>query len=493
MKPVHSFLLQLLSTAFLTSLLASLDGMTAVHAEVSSAPLDINQTIPSATTETVDVLVEQIMAERHIPGLSLAVVRDGKLVKTQGYGYLNRDLNVHTRTSSVFPIASVSKPFTATAIMLLVQSGQIELDVPISTYLTDTPAHWENITVRHLLTHIAGLSESVYANRLRTIRTLSGFQTQASKIPLDFQPGEAWAYSNTGYNLAARIIETVSGQSFEAFMEDRIFEPIGMDSTDVVRESYDFSNRATGYGWDSGQLQPHPFNRRLNARLIPIVYGSGSMTSTVTDLARWEIALQKGELLTLELQAEMQEPVVMNSDRQFKYGLGWFADSVNGHRMVSHGGNIWGFTTSLARFPDDQLTVILLSNKDGESGDEIAKKIAEQYLPALVINPDAPAVNDPNPTLTAALLQYANGDTTAISPTSEWQIFLSTPRGQSLISRFRDELGRDGIRALELIDQENHPNGTRYKYRAITADDRKFLSAIVTPDGLLAALGTALE
>ena len=221
-------------------------------AEVSLTEPAISQTIPSATTETVDALVEQIMAERHIPGFSLAVVRDGKLVKTQSYGYLNRDLNVHTRPSSVFPIASVSKPFTATAIMLLVQSGQIELDAPISTYLTDTPAHWENITVRHLLTHTAGLSESVYANRLRTIQTLSGFQTQASKVPLDFQPGEAWAYSNTGYNLAARIIETVSGQSFEAFMESRIFEPIGMGSTDVVRESYDFSNRATGYFWDGG-------------------------------------------------------------------------------------------------------------------------------------------------------------------------------------------------------------------------------------------------
>ena len=493
MKSVQSFLLQLLSVTFLTSLLASLDATTAVRAEVSLTEPAISQTIPSATTETVDALVEQIMAERHIPGLSLAVVRDGKLIKTQSYGYLNRDLNVHTRPSSVFPIASVSKPFTATAIMLLVQSGQIELDAPISTYLTDTPAHWENITVRHLLTHTAGLSESVYANRLRTIQTLSGFQTQASKVPLDFQPGEAWAYSNTGYNLAARIIETVSGQSFEAFMESHIFEPVGMGSTDVVRESYDFSNRATGYFWDGGQLQPHPFNRRFNARLMSILYGSGSVTSTVTDLARWEIALQKGELLTPELQTEMQKPVAMNSGRQFKYGLGWFVDSVNGHRMVSHGGNIWGFTTSIARFPDDRLTVILLANKDSESGDGLAMRIAQQYVPALAVNPDAPAVNDPNLALTAALLQYANGDATAITPTSEWQIFLSTPRGQSLTARFRDDLGRNQIKALELVDRENHPNGTRYRYRAITADDRKFLSAIVTPHGLLAALGTALE
>ena len=493
MKPTQTFCLRLVSAAFLTLLLASPTKISAIRAEAASAEPKVDQTIPAAAPEPVDTFVEQMMAEKHIPGLTLAVVQDGKLIKTQGYGYLNRDLNVHARPSSVFPIASVSKPFTATAIMLLVQAGQIELDAPISTYLSDTPAHWENITVRHLLTHTAGLSESVYANRLRTIRTLSGFQTQASKAPLDFPPGEAWAYSNTGYNLAARIIETVSGQPFETFMESRIFKPVGMDSTDVVRDSYDFSNRATGYFWNGRQLQPHPFDRLLSAKLVPVVYGEGSMTSAVTDLARWETALQKGELLAPEFQAEMQQPVVMNSDRQFKYGLGWFIDSVNGHRMVSHGGNIWGFSTSIARFPDDRLTVILLANKDDESGDDLARKIAERYVPALAINPDAPAVNDPNPTLTASLLQYVNGDTAAIAPTSEWQILLSTPRGQSLMTRFRDDLGHNKIKALELINREDHPNGTRYQYRAVTADDPKLLSAIVTPGGLLAALGTAFE
>ncbi|MEN8447550.1 MAG: serine hydrolase domain-containing protein, partial [Cyanobacteria bacterium J06555_13] len=225
-------------------------------------------------------------------------------------------------------------------------------------------------------------------------------------------------------------------------------------------------------------------------KLMPSLQGAGSITSTVLDVARWEIAMQKGQLLDLAAQSEMQQPVVMNSGRTFHYGLGWFLSQVNGHPVVSHGGNIWGYSTSISRFPDDRLTVIVLTNKDDEEGDKLAVKIAEQYVPGLVVDWAAPAIADPNPVLTGQLLNYLNGDDGAIAPTPEWQISLSTPRGQGLRASF-SQIGP--VEALELLAQEDHANGMRYRYRAVMPDSNPLIEAIITPDGMLAALGSTAE
>ena len=481
----------LLLSWFLTSTLVAGIAIPSAGLHSVQARTETPSPISQSQANEIDEFVEQLIASRQIPGLSLAIIQDGKLIKAKGYGLLNRELQVHTRTNSIFPIASVSKPFTATAIMLLVQEGKVSLDAPISHYLADTPAHWNNITVRHLLTHTAGLSEAVYNRNMRSLTKLAQFQKQASKLPLDFEPGEAWSYSNTGYNLAALIIENVSGQPFANFMSNRIFQPLDLNSTDAIRENYRFSNFATGYYISKNQLKPHPENRLMKPNLVPIVYGSGSMTSTVLDLAKWEIALQKGELLDPALQAEMQQPVVMNSDRQFGYGLGWQISTSNGHRIVSHGGNIGGYSTSISRFPNDNLTVILLTNKEDESGDTLAKKIAQQHIPSLQLDKTAPMIADSNPLLSENLLRYVNGDDAAIEQTSEWEIMLSTPRGQWAESSFR-QAGR-GIETLELIKQEAHPNGTRYYYRAKMAAGDRILSAVITPENTLAAVGLSAE
>ncbi|MEL6814778.1 MAG: serine hydrolase domain-containing protein [Cyanobacteria bacterium J06598_3] len=447
----------------------------------------------AATDNAVDAVVEQLMRDRNIPGISLAVVHDGKLIKTQGYGLLDRDRNIRTRPSSVFPIASMSKPFTAQGIMLLVQAGKVSLEAPISTYLPNTPDHWADITVRHLLTHTAGLSETVYESDINTLVTSDSFLQEAAKAPLDFQPGESWMYSNTGYYLAAIIIENVSEQPFDTFMERRIFGPLGLNHTDALRDSYVFNNRALGYAASGNgrAVEPIDFNFRLLPKFMPSLQGAGSITSTVLDVARWEIAMQKGQLLDLAAQGDMQQPVVMNSGRTFHYGLGWFLKQVQGHQVISHGGNIWGYSTSISRFPGDGLTVILLANKDNEQGDELAMKIAEQYVPGLVIDPAAPAIADPNPALTGQLLNYLNGDEQAISLTPEWQLSLSTPRGQGILRAGLSDMAR--IETLELLAQEEHANGMRYRYRGVTPQSHHLINAIITPDGMLAALGGTTE
>ncbi|MEL6469327.1 MAG: serine hydrolase domain-containing protein [Cyanobacteria bacterium J06623_4] len=465
----------------------------AVQAIAQLDPSAAVATMPS--NDAIDTFIQQMMADRHIPGLTLAVVQDQKLTKVQGYGVLDREQNIRARPSSIFPIASMSKPLTATAVMLLVQDGKIDLDAPIGTYLTKAPEHWEQVTVRRLLDHTAGLSERVYGGDF--LISPADFVEKAAAAPLNFEPGAAWMYSNTGYSLASSIVEAVSNQSFTDFMAERIFEPLGMSQTDVVRDSYMFSNRAMGYFVsEEGAAQPVSdfFRYSLLPRLMPGLQGAGSITSNVVDLARWEIALQKGQLLAPDVQLAMQQHNTLNSGRIADYGLGWIVKDINGHTAISHGGNLWGYSTSISRFVDDDITIIVLTNKDGENGDWLAQKIAEQYMPNLVLDLDGPAIADPNPALTEKILAFMTGDETAIELTPERQIALtSTVRGQSIQARWADLVRTDPLQSLDLLSQADHPNGQQYRYRATSAGGEHLLTAVVTPEGLIAGLDISLN
>ena len=468
--------------------------------QVQSVPDFSENTVTTATlqnkTDTIDAFVEEIIRERQIPGLSLAVVYDEKLIKTSSYGLLDRERGIKARPSSVFPIASMSKPLTATAVMLLVEAGKLDLDAPISTYLLDLPDAWQPITLRQVLAHTAGLSERVYSQKISKLTTAEGFLAEAIQEPLDFQPNEAWMYSNTGYNLAAIIVESVSGESFDAFAKARIFEPLGMTNTDVLRDSYVSSNQAVGY-------QPTNRGRSVEAidvdyralpKIMPMFLGAGSVTSNAVDMAKWAIALQKGQLLTPASQAEMQQFSTMNSGLVTNYGLGWFLDTVNGHDVISHGGNLWGYSSSIVRFPEDKLSVIVLMNKDNESGDLIANKIAEQYIPDLAFDRDAPAVADLDPDLTQKILSFINGDENAIDRTPEALLALQTPRGQSILDRYRQYRREYTVESLTLIESQTHPNGTRRRYRATaTAGEPHIITAVVTPDSLLSNMTISIS
>ncbi|MEL6603210.1 MAG: serine hydrolase domain-containing protein [Cyanobacteria bacterium J06614_10] len=482
-------------TAALASSLATAPGQEAgvVSAIAQLDPSAAVSVVPS--DEAIDTFIQQMMADRHIPGLTLAVIQDQKLIKAQGYGVLDHERNVHARPSSIFPIASMSKPLTATAMMLLVQDGKIDLDAPIGTYLTEAPEHWEQVTVRRLLNHTAGLSERAYEDD--HLISPADFVAKAAVAPLDFEPGAAWMYSNTGYSLASSVVEAVSDQPFADFMAERIFEPLGMSQTDVVRDSYMFSNRAMGYFvGEGGTWQPVSdfFRYSLLPRLMPGLQGAGSITSNVVDLARWEIALQKGQLLAPDMQLAMQQPGTMNSGRITDYGLGWIVQDINGHTAVSHGGNLWGYSTSISRFVDDDITIIVLTNKDSESGDWLAQKIAEQYVPELVVDLGGSAIADPNPALTKQILAFMTGDETAIEFTPERQVALtSTVRGQSIRAAWADRVRTNPLQSLELLSQTDHPNGQQYRYRATSNSGEHLLTAVVTPEGLIASLGISLD
>jgi CubicO group peptidase (beta-lactamase class C family) len=328
----------------------------------------------------VDDYVKKAMARQHIPGLSLVVIRDGKVIKAVGYGRASLELDVPARPETVYELASATKPFVATAIMLLVQDGKLGLDEKISKYLENTPEAWTDITVRHLLSHTSGIKDYL-AGMGRDFQ----YDTPAEQIaravmrePLNFAPGEKWAYSNTGYVLLGMIVHKVSGKSYDALLQERVFKPLGMKAT--RRDSHDevVPNRATGYLWAGGGLRNAEFLKYLMMH-----HGDGGILSTAPDLAKFDAALSTDRLLSAPNRDALWAPVKHNGGKTHGYGLGWFLEDVNGHKHVYHAGGSPGANTMISRYPDDKLSVIVLTNGGAAYMQGLDRGIAQRYIPGL--------------------------------------------------------------------------------------------------------------
>jgi len=336
-----------------------------------------------ANADAVDDYIEHRMLREHIPGLSLVVMKDGKILKAKGYGHASLELNVPTSTATVYELASTTKPFVAAAIMLLVQDGKLSLDDKITAYLKDTPEAWKAITIRQLLSHTSGIKD--YANELRHDFPSDTPPDQIIKAamdaPLNFQPGSQWAYSNTGYVILGVIAARVSGQTYDEFLQERVFKPLGMQ--DTRRDSSDgvFKNRATGYLWVGGEYHNAEFLKYMMTN-----YGDRGLLSTVMDLAKWDSALSSNRILSKAATALMWSPVIKfdgGGTYEFGYGLGWFIKEVNGHRQISHPGGAPGAGAILSRYPDDGLTVIMLVNGGKAFMQALDLGVAQHYIPGL--------------------------------------------------------------------------------------------------------------
>ncbi len=334
----------------------------------------------SAQADEVDKFVRMVMQERNVPGAGVAVIKNGKIVKKQGYGVANLELNVPVTTETVFEIGSVSKQMTAAAIMLLVEDGKINLDEKISKYLPDTPDSWKNVSVRNLLTHTSGIKSytgigvgfelSKHLSRDEFIKTLA-------KYPLDFETGSRYSYSNSGYNLLGFIIEAASGKSYWDFMRERIFKPHGMTATFDRDPKYIVKNRATGYELENGKFIGRDYD-------LTDLFSAGAIISTVGDLAKWDAAWRNDTLLKKESKAEVWKPFILNDGKANPYGFGWNVADFRSHKLVSHSGSTAGFNAQISRFIDDDLSVIVLTNL-GDAGfaGTIARGIAKIYIPSI--------------------------------------------------------------------------------------------------------------
>jgi CubicO group peptidase (beta-lactamase class C family) len=336
-----------------------------------------------------DAYVNGEMRAEKIPGLALAIVRDGKIVKSQGYGLANIELDVAVKPETIFQTGSVGKQFTATAVMMLVEEGKIHLDHPIGKYLPDSPASWNNVTVRNLLTHTSGVPDyesdslakkgAAFIN-LRNDYTEDELFAKFSGLPLDFPPGSKWSYSNSGYVLLGILIHKVAGQFYGDLLQERIFQPLGMTSTRIISEADIIPNRAAGYRLVNGEIK----NQEWVSPMLNTT-ADGALYTSVLDMAKWDAALYTEKLLKKGSLDQMWSAVRLNDGKTAPYGFGWDVTQVNGHRLIEHGGAWQGFTTQISRYVDDRFTVIVLTNLDSEHSqpDKIAHEVAALYNPAL--------------------------------------------------------------------------------------------------------------
>src|SRR5262245_61663762 len=259
----------------------------------------------AARADKVDDYVKAEMQKQHVPGLSLAVIKDGKVIKVEGYGLANVELNVPASPESVYKIGSVSKQFIATGIMLLMQEGRISLTDPVSKFLEGTPDTWKEITVRHLLTHTSGIVREAPGFDPMKIQPDADVIKTAYPLPLRFAPGEKWEYCNVGYFTLAEIIHKVSGKSWPDYLKERVFAPLEMNATRTTTMTDIVPNRAGGYIWRNGNQQ--------NADVFFALRPSGAFLSTVLDLAKWDAALYTDRLLKQSARDQMWTRVKLNN------------------------------------------------------------------------------------------------------------------------------------------------------------------------------------
>jgi D-alanyl-D-alanine carboxypeptidase len=328
------------------------------------------------TPEAVDAFVLAEMARLHIPGLALAVVKGGQVVKAKGYGFADVERGEPVTPETVFKIGSTSKQLLATGIMLLAQEGKLSLDDPISKYFAGTPKSWRSITVRHFLTHTSGVQREGPAYNKGKVQPDSVVVQSVFAKPLLSPTGSKYSYCNVCYFALADVIARASGTPWDVFLTQRVFAPHGMTTTQTTTAP-PAPRSAKGYEWrEKGFFHKEGYAVFEQAAALRT---SGAFRSTVLDLAKWDAALYRDDVLTRASREAMWAPTKLTDGATSWYGLGWFVGSRLGRRWAGHGGNVNGFSAVITRFLDDSLTVIALTNKDGENI-EIANQVARAYL-----------------------------------------------------------------------------------------------------------------
>jgi len=344
--------------------------------------------------QEIDEYIKTEMTAEQIPALTYAVVLNGKIIDSGAYGLVNLELRVPANIHSLFNIGSIGKTFTASAIMLLQKDGKLSINDPINKYLDSLPASWKTITIKHLLSHTSGIKDYAHdfpgypfieKDRKQEI-TEGEFIQKATSLPLNFQPGKRWAYSNSNFVLLGFIIHKVSGKPQGEFMKERIFDPLGLKETRYTNVSQIIPNRVSGYLLDDD-------NKPINGAYISNFFstmGDMGIITTATDLAKWSMALDDVKLLDKQTLQQMWTSSILNNGAEVmgvlgpNYGLGWTLYYHRGYMEIGHGGSfINGYTANLSRFPEKHLAVIVLTNLNPTNVSWIGYNIAGFYIPEL--------------------------------------------------------------------------------------------------------------
>ncbi len=339
----------------------------------------------TARADSLDDFVRTEIKKRQIPGLSVAVLRDGKIIKANGYGLANLELQVPATKDTVYEIGSISKQFASEALMLLFEDGKVNLDDSINKYLpSNAPETWRKITVRDLLNHTSGLKDWTEIKEFSYRREYSAeeFVALVKDFPLNFQPKNNWIYSNTNLPLIGIIVERASGKTYEDFVTERIIKPLAFPSIRFKHQEDVVANRATGYEWRNNKWENgEPFRPK-------VIAASGGILANAVDLARWWEAVLQNRVVKQTSLTQMLAPAKLNDGRTVAHGFAFFIDSFNGHKVIQHfGSTVGGFGCIVRYYPKEKVTVAVISNlEDGGFGAEyIAKRVANFYIPGTFV------------------------------------------------------------------------------------------------------------
>src|SRR5882724_11498252 len=334
----------------------------------------------SGSAEAADRYVSTELARQRIPGFAVAILRGDQVILARGYGFANLEHRVRATDSTVFEVGSVTKQFTAAAVVMLSEQGRLRLSDPITQYLPEGSSVWSGVTIQDVLTHTSGIPEYDADSTFDWHRdyTEDEFVRLAAKRPLDFVPGESESYSSTGYFLLGVIVHRVSGVTWGEFLQRHVFRPLNMRTAHVNSEADIIPNRAAGYEFTNDTLR--------NQEWVPPTISSTAdlgLSLSARDLAGWAVGLDHEKVLSHAGLEASWSPVRLKSGESYPYGFGWHVTQQRGYRRIGHGGSWQGFQASIQRYPDFHLTVIVLANLAQANTEAIAFGIAGLMEPVL--------------------------------------------------------------------------------------------------------------
>lgn len=440
----------------------------------------------AARADALDEYARARMESLHLPGLAIAVLRNGEVSAMRTWGMADVEKKTRVAPDTVFELGSLSKQFTAVAVMMLAEEGKLRIDDRVARHLPEAPKAWATISLRHLLTHSSGirdyLADPALAERVHAAANHDEIaRVLAEGSTLEFAPDDTWAYSNSGYLLLGCIVERASGMSYGSFLEQKIFAPLGMRDSGLIGTSTQ-KRGAAGYGFAEGKFvrrEPVPAN----------AFSAGGVVSTIADMARWEAALHSGTLLTEASWKTIWTPLALNHGRgtpPFSYGFGWVIDRHHGEPVVLHGGGTPGFSSAIRRHLGSGTTVIVLANRGDRIIDHLAMEAGARVFPVM----GRTRMADPDPVRSVALMR---GMSSLLSGEVEGGLF--TPPAQQFLKRTANGRGmaewiasHGTLTSLAFAEGERDGQLRILRYRAKLSGEDYWLTLTLTRTGEIAQI-----
>lgn len=433
--------------------------------------------------DNVDDYIRAQMKAHRVPGVVLEIAKDGRVIKKKAYGKADLELNVPMRTGDIFEIGSITKQFTAVAVLQLMEQGKLSLNDTLGKYIPDAPESWRQITLRNLLNQNSGLKDYALVKGIGLLDEYDRdtFLKTMEPLPLDFPTGVTWAYSNTNYALLGIVIEKASGSSYTDYLTEHVLKPAGLKETSILDPDAILPRRAHGYFDDGKKLQ------RARPSMFSVV-SDGALLSTADDLIQWERALHGGRLLQPASYHLMTSPGPLNDGRTRQYGFGTFLESLGEKPFLGHQGASSGYSAGSAYFPTDHMSVIVLTNVYAIDGLRWTKDIGRLEDRTLI--PDPLSISaDPNPARTLRIkatldkLGAGSSDPELMEP--DITAIMATDRIKAFGNPFASVAG---ITTLDYAGERPKGDDAWITYRAITPQSVLALNVIYSRGGKLAML-----